>query len=239
MLDTVAHPANHAGSTALAAEIASRLHLRPAPFATAEPPDAALAVASAVDHRHREPAVPVLVQTRTTGQPCRLGGRSIVCGVHDESDAPAAAIAAAVGRALELSLLLIHVLAPVPGFVLGPMAGCAQPLRTSDDAECAIEMLDRLAGAAGLDWADGAESRLPYGPMGPTLAATAQAEDAAMIVVSASARRRLLRALAPSVTGYLVRRSDRPVLVCPRHPAPAMRIREALSDAPQRAWNGP
>jgi nucleotide-binding universal stress UspA family protein len=159
--------------------------------------------------------------------------------VHDEADAAAAAIAAAVARALELPLLLIHVVGPDPGFVLASMAGCALPPRTSDDAERAVEMLDRLADAAGLDWADGAEGRLPHGPVGPTLAAAAQAEDAAMIVVSASARRRLLRAFAPSIAGSLVRCGDRPVLVCPRDPAPAMRVREALSDAPQRAWNEP
>ena len=239
MPDTLAHSPGHAGSAALADVLASRLDLRPAPFPTAQPPDAALAVAPTSERRHRSPALPVVVLTRSAAARPELRGHSIVCGVHDEADAPAAAIASAMAEALELPLLLIHVLPPftqiVPGSMLAPDV---QPV-IAEDLAWATAMLGRLVRAAGLDGSGATERRVHCGPPGPALAALARSEDAALVVVSASGRRWLLRALRPSVTEHLVRRSDRPVLVCPRHPAPAMRVREALSSAPQRAWDGP
>jgi hypothetical protein len=53
-----------------------------------------------------------------------------------------------------------------------------------------------------------------------------------LVVVSASTRGRLQRALRGSATGYIFRHYSRPVVVCPREPAAAMRLREALAPLP-------
>jgi hypothetical protein len=158
--------------------------------------------------------------------------------MHDESDTPAAATASAMADALGPPLVLIDVLAPVGEIVAGAMAAPAVQPVMAEDRAWARAMLDRLERTAGLDGSHAAECCVEWGPTRLALAALRRSDDAATLVVSASVRPWPLRALAHS-EGDLVRRSDRPVLVCSRHPAPAMRVREALSGAPQRAWEAP
>ena len=58
--------------------------------------------------------------------------------------------------------------------------------------------------------------RVCLGSPGPTLAGMAVLEHAVLLVVGASRRARGARALRGSVTDYLVRRAECPVVVCPR-----------------------
>jgi nucleotide-binding universal stress UspA family protein len=157
-----------------------------------------------------------------------LDGRLILCGVRDEADAPAVATAGAIAETLGLPLLLIHVLSLVRRVCVPGAAGFVGDYGfTVEDVSRATEHVDRLVHAAGISEAD-ADRCMARGVPGPTLVALASSQAAAMVVVGATARRWWSRALEPSVTGHLGRHCDRPVLVCPRHPAPAMRVREAL-----------
>ena len=239
MPDTVAHFRGHVGSASFADALARRLDLRRSALPDGGLADAAIAVAPTGHRRHRAPTLPIVILTRSAAARPPLQGRSIVCAVRDESDAPATAIAAAVADGLGLPLLLMHVLAQLPEAVPAAMVGAAVLPITVQHTARAEEMLDRVTTAAGLDDSDVDERRVRYGPPGPTLLALARVDDAALVVVSASGRPWARRVLAPSVTAHLVRHCDRPVLVCPLHPAPALRVREALSNLPYGAWQGP
>ena len=226
--DSIAHSCSHAGSAALAGDLARRLGLRATTFSRTEPPDAALAVAPTSERRHGTPYVPVVVLGRRATTTSELDGRLILCGVRDEGDAPAVATAAAIAEILGLPLLLIHVLSVVRRVCIPGAVGLVGDHGfTVEDVSRATEQVDRLVHAAGIGEAD-ADRQMARGVPGPTLAALAASQAAAMVVVSATARPWWSRALEPSVTGHLGRHCDRPVLVCPRHPAPAMRVREAL-----------
>jgi nucleotide-binding universal stress UspA family protein len=238
MSDTIAFSPTHACSAVFADVLARRLDLRIKPFPAPDPPGAALAVAPARERRHRAPQVPVLILTRSAEARVGLPGRTVVCGVRDEFDAPAAATAAAVGSALGLSLVLVHVLGLGREILATSIAASASLSATPEDVVWADEMLARVLDAAGLHDVDVADRRVECGIPGPALVALGRAQDAGLIVVSASDRPWPLRAAVPSVTGHLVRRSDRPVLVCPRDPAAAMRAREALAHPSQHAEKG-
>src|SRR4051794_14896902 len=119
MTDSIVHSSIHAGSRALAESLAVRLELRPAPFPTARPPDAALGVAPTSEHRHRSAALPVVILSRRVAMPLEFDGQVILCGGRDERDAPAAATAAAIADSLRLRLALIHVVSPRPATVPG------------------------------------------------------------------------------------------------------------------------
>jgi nucleotide-binding universal stress UspA family protein len=227
--DTIAHLAGHAGSAALADTLAHELNLRPTPCRATDLPDAVLAVAPACERRYRNLALPVITLPRSElGSPGLKGG-VVVCGARDERDAPALAIAAAVAGALYLPLLLVHVLPLVSRLVAG-VPGVPQVYGvTLEDKAWTKAMLERLAIAAGVEAPADDECRVVRGAPGATLAALGQSLDAALVVVSATTRHWVFRAFAPSVAGYLVRHSARPVLVCPTHPAPAMRVREAIA----------
>jgi nucleotide-binding universal stress UspA family protein len=98
----------------------------------------------------------------------------------------------------------------------------------------ARETIRRVATAGGVRDVGDALARVVRGTPGPTLVALGRSENAALVAVSASTRGPLVRTLMGSATGHLVRRCDRPVLVCPRDPASALRVREWLSaGAPQ------
>jgi nucleotide-binding universal stress UspA family protein len=238
MSDTIAFSPTHACSAAFADVLARRLDLRVKPFPAPDPPGAVLAVAPAREHRHRAPPVPVLIVTRSAESRVALPGRTVVCGVRDELDAPAAATAAAVASALGLVLVVAHVLGLGGEILPTSIAAPASLSVTPEDITCADAMLTRALDAAGLHDFDIADRRVECGIPGPALVALGRAQDAGLVVVSASARPWPLRAVIPSVTGHLVRRSDRPVLVCPRDPAAAMRAREALARPSQRATEG-
>jgi nucleotide-binding universal stress UspA family protein len=239
MRDALAYPAWHAPTTGFARALASRLDLRPV-----ELPwpgfglDAALAVAPAALRSFRAPTTPVVVlngRTATTRPP---GGGTVVCGVHQDDDAACAAIAGALADALGLHLILVHaVRSTVPAWhAFAALSGMAFPLRPEDveDPPAGRETVHRVATAAGLGQPGPAEIRVLHGAPGPTIVATARRERAALVVLSASTRGRLQRTLRGSTTGYLIRRSRRPIVVCPRDPAAAMRLREALAPIPAR-----
>jgi nucleotide-binding universal stress UspA family protein len=238
MSDTIAFSPTHACSAAFADVLARRLDLRMKPFPAPDPPGAVLAVAPAREHRHRAPPVPVLILTRSAEARAALPGRTVVCGVRDELDAPAAATAAAVAGALGLALVLVHVLGLGREILPASMASPAILSVTPEDVAWSDEMLARVLEAAGLREFDVADRRVECGIPGPALVTLGRSQDAGLVVVSASERPWPLRAVIPSVTGHLVRRSDRPVLVCPRDPAAAMRAREALAHPSQRAAEG-
>jgi nucleotide-binding universal stress UspA family protein len=238
MSDTIAFSPTHARSAVFADGLARRLDLRMKPFPAPDPPGAALAVAPAREHRHRAPPVPVLILTRSAESRVALPGRTVVCGVRDELDAPAAATAAAVAGALGLAFVLVHVLGLGREILSASMAPPAMLSVTPEDVVWADGMLARVLDAAGVHDLDVADRRVECGIPGPALVALACAQDVALVVVSASDRPWPLRAVIPSVTEHLVRRSDRPVLVCPRDPAAAMRVREALAHPFRRARDG-
>jgi nucleotide-binding universal stress UspA family protein len=215
MRDAIAHPARDSAAAALARELAARLGLRrvelPRPRAAASL-DAALAVAPVGLGLYRAPRIPTVVLTPVAAASPPLRGTSVACGVQDDADAACVAIAAALAKGLALPLVLVHV---------HPM----------DDRGDARETVARVTRAAGLDRPEAVPARLVRGAPGRTLATAARREDAALVVVSESVRRLPKRALFVSATGYLVRRCERPVLVCPRDPAAAMRLRDALAPA--------
>jgi nucleotide-binding universal stress UspA family protein len=213
MRDVIVHPATDSAATALAIELAARLDLRrlelPRPRAAASL-HAALAVAPVGLALYRAPRIPLVVLTPVAAASPPLAGSSVVCGVQDDADAACVAIAGALATTLGLALVLVHV---------GPM----------DDDGDAREIVARVTRAAGIDRSEGVAVRLLRGAPGRTIAATARREGATLVVVSESVRRLPKRALFVSATGYLVRRCERPVLVCPRDPAAAMRLRAALA----------
>jgi nucleotide-binding universal stress UspA family protein len=221
MHDAIAHPASDLAAAAVARELAARLNLRrlelPLPGATASL-DAALAVAPVGLALYRALRVPVVMLTPVAAASPPLRGSSVVCGVQDDADAACVAIAGAVAKRLRLPLKLVHV----------------QAMNHRDDAR---ETVARVARAAGLDRPEAVPAHLLRGAPGRTIAAAARREGAALVVVSESVRRLPKRALFVSATGYLVRRCEHPVLVCPRDPAAAMRLREALAPAGNaQAW---
>ena len=233
--DVIAHPEWHPPSTVLARELAARLHLRPVDVPWLGPGvDAALGVAPVAVRAYRAPTTPVVVLTRAAAaRGRRRPGVSIVCGLQDDDDAACVAIADALAGGLGLPLILVHV---VPSVALAPLAlaassGMPAPItgRTVHDRAAARETVDRVACAAGVARPDTAGIRLTRGTPGPTLAATAKREGAALVVVSTSTRHRLQRALLGSATCYLLRRCERPVVVCPREPTAAMRLRAAIT----------
>jgi nucleotide-binding universal stress UspA family protein len=221
MHDAVAHPASDLAAAAVAGELAARLDLRRLELPlTAASLDAALAVAPVGLMLYRALRVPVVVLTPVAAASPPLRGSSVVCGVQDDADAACVAIAAAVAKGLRLPLKLVHV----------------QPM-DMDDRGDARATVARVARAAGLDRPEAVPARLLRGAPGRTIAAAARREAAALVVVSESVRRLPKRALFVSATGYLVRRCEHPVLVCPRDPAAAMRLREALAPAGNaQAW---
>lgn len=229
LADTVVHPPGHEPCAALARDLSRPLGLRPQPLSYVSAPDAALVVAPPADRR-RAAGAPVLVVPRRARHRPRLEGASVVCGVQDVDDAPAAAIAGAMAEGLGVRLLLTHVVAPVAIAVPGPAAAPVLCDRAEEGRRNGRRTLEQVAIAAGLEGVDG-EQRLARGAPGPVLADLARAEDAALIVVSRTSRSWLVRGLLGSAASHLVRRADRPVLVCPRDPLAAMRLREAVESA--------
>jgi nucleotide-binding universal stress UspA family protein len=136
----------------------------------------------------------------------QLGGSSVVCGVRDWADVDTAAVAARLAGALDLPLTMTH--------VLPPAAGCdptvpGVPGRPWDD-EAAHRLLDAVATAVGAP----ASRRVVQGPAGPVLAREAEAAHAGMLVVGGPVRGRLGATLTGSASSYLMRHSERPLVVC-------------------------
>jgi nucleotide-binding universal stress UspA family protein len=221
MRDAIAHPATDRAAAALARELAGRMNLRrlelPRPRADASL-EAALAVAPVGLRLHHAPRIPVVVLTPAAAGRHQLRGSTIVCGVQDDADAACVAIAGVLAEWLELALILVHV-------------------EARDDRGDARDTVARVARAAGLDHPASVPVRLLLGAVGRTIAAAARREDGALVVVSESVRRLPRRPAFASASGYLARRCEHPVLVCPRDPTAAMRLRNALLPARDaEAW---
>ena len=227
MPHTIAPLADDIESVAFADALADRLGLRRMPFGATESSGATFAVAPAERRHLREVTSPTVTFTRVAAAR-GLDGRVVICGARDEGDAPALAIADAIAHALELPLLVVHVL-PTISARSYPSVGVALPHAvTREERVRAAAMLDRLADAAGVAVPDDGGSRILCGATAADLAELAHSEEAALVVVSGTKRSRLRRAFVPSVANLLARRCERPVAVCPKDPLAAMRVREAL-----------
>ncbi len=222
-------------TAAIAKTLAAAFDLSCVPRGTVDERRAALTVAEASERRHHDPATVVVVVPPGTRVKASVTGRIVLCGIEDASDAPAAATAGALADALGRQLVLAHVIPPPAAAAPGPIAPPLVRGLTVEDRALARDMIGSVACAAGLEEPATAR-RVLRGTPGPTLAAVARAHDAALIVVSASVRPLLVRALLGSATRYLARRSDRLLVVCPRDPRPAMRLREALAPSSTHAW---
>jgi nucleotide-binding universal stress UspA family protein len=223
-------------SAAVAETLAAAFDLWCAPRGGVDERHAALTVAEPSESRHHDPLTPVVVVPASARVRAGVSGRIVLCGVKDESDAAAAATAGAIAHALGLGLVLAHVIPPPAAAAPGPLAPPRVRGLTVEDRALAREMVGRVARVAGLDEQGTLARRVLRGTPGPTLVAVARAQDAALVVVSASVRPLLVRALLGSATRHLARRLDRLLVVCPRDPRPAMRLREALSSSPTHAW---
>jgi nucleotide-binding universal stress UspA family protein len=224
----IAHSSRSERAAAVAETLAAALDLRCVPLRGDTQHQAVLTVAAASERTHHAPRTPVVVVPSAAPIRPGISGRIVLGGVEDESDAPAAATAAAIAHALGLRLVLAHVIPPPTIAAPGPLGPPLVRGLTVEDRALAREMIGHVAQAAGLEKSDSVARRVLRGAPGPTLSAVARAEDAALVVVSASVRPLLVRALLGSAARYLARCLDRPLIVCPRDPRPAMRIREAL-----------
>jgi hypothetical protein len=229
----IAHRAAHLEGAVLAAGLADRLGLpRVELERRAQGDGAVLVIARSGDDRHVDASSPVVVISPAAARRDLLRGRCIVCGIEGEGDAPAAAVAAALAEALRLALVLVHAVRRI-----GEQAPADVPARghrsTVEARARGRTILDGAATAAGLTDPDDGDRRVLAGRAGPALAAAARAHDAALVTISAAAGPEFVRGVPGSATGYLTRRCDRPLLVCPRDPLVAMDVREALGWTPR------
>ena len=128
-----------------------------------------------------------------------LGGHSVLCGVRDLADAPAAALAADLAERLALPLTLVHVLQASSG----PPAAVGVLDRPWEEGD-ALRLLESMA--------HGASTRVLTGAAARELARMAAAERAALLVVGTPRH-------AASTAAFLLRRSPRPLVVWRRRPA--------------------
>jgi nucleotide-binding universal stress UspA family protein len=166
-------------------------------------------------------AVPRQVSVDLTGL------RSVVCGVRDLHDTASVAAAGALADALDLQLVLVHVwdepAANAPGRPLVFPPGTFDAAPPGDQAAVRA-LLGDVAWRAGR-WAPGASClRVIDGAVGETLCRAGVDERAALVAVTASRRGPFASALFGSVARHVTRHADRPVLVCPRQPDPALRL---------------
>jgi nucleotide-binding universal stress UspA family protein len=137
-----------------------------------------------------------------------LGGSQVICGVRDWADVATATVATRFAGALGLPLLLMHVLPPAAG--RGEALSASPLLERPWDHDTAYRLLELVADAVG-----GTPSlRVEPGTAARRLAHEAMARKAGLLVVGAPARGRLGAALTGSVSAHLMRRSQRPLVVC-------------------------
>jgi nucleotide-binding universal stress UspA family protein len=136
----------------------------------------------------------------------RLGGSEVICGVRDSADVATAAFADCFARALGLPLVLMHILPLAGGGGEAMPVGLERPW----DHEAAYRLLELVASTVG-----GTPSlRVELGAAGRRLAHEATAREAGLLVVGAPTRGRLVAALTGSTSAHLMRRSQRPLVVC-------------------------
>jgi nucleotide-binding universal stress UspA family protein len=169
--------------------------------------------------------VPVVVVPRQVNADL-TGLRSVVCGVRDLHDTTSVAAAGALADALDLQLVLVHVWDEPDAYM--PRA-LAFPPGTFDadrprDQVAVRALLGDVARRAGR-WAPGAACvRVIDGAVGTTLCHAGVDERAALVAVTASRRGPFASALLGSAARYVTRHADRPILVCPHQPDPALRL---------------
>jgi nucleotide-binding universal stress UspA family protein len=164
----------------------------------------------------------VVVPARLDHDPS--GPRSMVCGVRDRADAPTVMAAAALADALDLQLVLLHVCEHVNlgAIAVHPMPAGASEATTTYDRAAARSLLGAVASYAGRSRPGDACLRVREGPAGDGLCRAGGDERAALIALSAPRHGRVVSTLLGSAARHVTGHSDRPVLICPRVPDPAL-----------------
>lgn len=139
----------------------------------------------------------------------------IVCAVDaSRAAADASSAAAALAEALELDLLLLHVVAPEPALTVtaAPYHYGREP---GNDVSLAAgkRLLDDLA--ARLSHSGSVERRVEVGDPATVILGVAENEDAALLVTGTRGRGALAAAILGSVSTAAVSRSTCPVMVVP------------------------
>jgi nucleotide-binding universal stress UspA family protein len=155
--------------------------------------------------------VPLVVVPQQVGGDL-TGLRSVVCGVRDPRDTTSVVAAGALADALDLQLVLVHV-----------WDGTFDAARRQDEAGVR-QLLGDVASRAGRSAPGAACLRVIDGAVGETLCRAGADERAALVALTASRRGPFASALLGSVARHVTRQADRPVLVCPRQPDPALRL---------------
>lgn len=145
--------------------------------------------------------------------------RSVVCGVRDLDDTVSVAAAGALADALDLQLVLVHT-CNQPDASLPGAFDAARPR----DQVAVRALLADVACAAGRSGPGAACVRIIDGAVGATLCRAGVDERAALVAVTASRHGPFASALLGSVARRVTRHADRPVLVCPPQPDPALRL---------------
>ena len=169
--------------------------------------------------------VPVVVVPRQVSVDA-TGLRSVVCGVSDLHDTTSVAAAGALADALDLQLVLVHVWDEPDPFMPRALAfpsGAFDAPRPRDQVAVRA-LLGDVAWRAGRRAPGAACVRLVDGAVGETLCRAGVDERAALVAVTASRRGPFASALLGSAARYVTRHADRPILVCPRQPDPALRL---------------
>jgi nucleotide-binding universal stress UspA family protein len=137
----------------------------------------------------------------------------VICGVDDSTGArDAVSVAAGLGEKLGLRLVVVHVAQPSPPAPSPGAPAGVPPARDGELAEAA-RLVERLLDDHRL--AEQAEPRVQVGDPVERLAATAESEDAAVLVVGSRGRGALASALLGSVSAGLPARAPCPVVIVP------------------------
>jgi nucleotide-binding universal stress UspA family protein len=123
----------------------------------------------------------------------------VLCGVRDRRDIAPVHHAAALARDLGLALTLAHV----------------RPSPSAEADQGAENMLGDIGRAVSLNVPGDPELCVLEGFTGLQLQRCADTRDAAMVAVGASCRHALDAALTGAASRHLMRRADRPVMICP------------------------
>jgi nucleotide-binding universal stress UspA family protein len=222
----IAHPHRDAVAASLAASLAAALGTETMATPGAPPRAAMLCVASASYRWHRAATIPVVVLTRRARGRQALAGRTVVCGVYDECDAAAVAIADVLADTLAVPIVLAHAVPHVNDIASPPDAAPVYMHLSEIDQAAAKARVRSISAAAGVDCAGKNMISVLIGHAASALARKARADDAAFVVVGSSRSRRVARAFTGSSVERLLRNCDRPVVVCPDHVEAAMRLRD-------------
>jgi nucleotide-binding universal stress UspA family protein len=170
--------------------------------------------------------IPVVVVAQRCSTADLRAVRSIVCGVRDASDVSCVAAAGVLADALDLQLALVHVWEQPQsrGIGLLPVPPRASAEATPEDRAAGRELLSDVARRAARTTPGAACHRVIEGPPGQLLCAAGRDHRAAMIALTAPRHRPSVSALLGSAARHVIRHADRPVLICPRDPDPALAL---------------